>query len=245
MNRYALAAVGVAVGVAWWASRRDDGAGQGASSGLLDDVIGVFEMQQVGFTMHRKTSADLLPGSNFRRVRTANMAAVPRDLVDHPNVRAAMGMIRVAEGTASTDGYKMLFGGKLFSSYADHPRLRNPWPGSKFGYSTAAGAFQILSENPAVWDDVKDNMGLSDFSPESQRLAALGLMAYRGVLPDIIDGRIVQALGTKSVKGLGLAWEWASLPTSDGQSVYGQTPPKMTVDRVKALFVANGGVLSQ
>lgn len=139
------------------------------------------------------------------------------------NLRAFLRAIRYAEGTAGADGYRMLFGGGLFSSFSDHPRVLV----EKSGYrSTAAGAYQILSR---TWDEVRS--GLPDFSPASQDIAAARLIRRRGALADVYAGRFADAI-RKCAK------EWASLPGSP----YGQ--PVKTMAQMNSAYMGAGGAFA-
>ncbi len=146
-------------------------------------------------------------------------------MLNNPNVKAMLAVIRSGEGTADPNGYRRLFGGQLFTSFADHPRILV----KKSGYSsTAAGAYQFLSR---VWDETAKIMGLKDFSPANQDLAALGRIAARGALDDVIAGRFEIAVKK-------LAKEWASLPFSP----YGQ--PTKTLAQAKTVYLANNGTIT-
>lgn len=137
--------------------------------------------------------------------KISRMATVDKSLVNNPQVRAMLAVIRKGEGTADPAGYSRVFGGGQFSGFVDHPRQSV----TKWGYtSTAAGAYQALA---SVWDETKRLMGLRDFSPSSQDLFALGRIAARGALDDVLAGNF-----TAAVRKLGR--EWASLP----ESPYGQ-----------------------
>lgn len=145
------------------------------------------------------------------------------------NVAAFLRMIRSAEGTAGPDGYRTLFGGRLFDHFADHPRIRvEALLGGRLIASTAAGAYQILER---TWDDVWPKLQLQDFSPASQDAAAVYLIRRRGALADVRAGRFDQAVAK-------CAKEWASLPGSP----YGQ--PVKTLDQVRAVYSAAGGVFA-
>lgn len=91
---------------------------------------------------------------------------------------------------------------------------------SSGGYdSAAAGGYQFL---PGTWQGAAKALGLSDFSPKSQDLAALYLVdKKRGALDPFLKG---EKFGTVINK---LAPEWASLPTSSGGSYYGQPVKKL------------------
>lgn len=145
------------------------------------------------------------------------------------NVRAFLAAIRAAEGTAGPDGYRMLFGGGLFASYADHPRIRvTALLGGRLVTSTAAGAYQILER---TWDEARAALALPDFSPAAQDAAAVWLIRRRGALADVRAGRFEAAVSK-------VAREWASLPGSP----YGQ--PVKTLDQVRAAYEAAGGIVA-
>jgi muramidase (phage lysozyme) len=145
----------------------------------------------------------------------------PLDLAN-PNVRAMLRVIRRGEGTADDNGYRRIFGGQLFSSFADHPRVTVKASGYT---SSAAGAYQFITSS---WDETKRVMGLPDFSPRSQDLAAIGRMAARGALEDVKAGRFETAVKK-------IAREWASLPGSP----YGQ--PTISWDTARTVYAAAGG----
>ena len=75
----------------------------------------------------------------------------------------------------------------------------------------AAGRYQFI---PKTWNWISKEMNLRDFSPYSQDLAALELTRRRGV-----DPRTDQVTRENVAK---LAPEWASFPTLEGKSFYGQ-----------------------
>jgi len=138
-------------------------------------------------------------------------------------------MIRTAEGTAGRDGYRTLFGGGLFDSFADHPRqvvtaMSNGKPIS----SSAAGAYQFLRR---TWDTLAARLGLTDFSPASQDAAALELISEAGALGDVDAGRF--ALAVRKVRKI-----WASMPGAG----YGQ--PEVALNQLQAAYQAAGGVVN-
>jgi muramidase (phage lysozyme) len=149
----------------------------------------------------------------------------PKPPVQQPKIntqiQAFLKLIRVPEGTSSEDGYRIMFTGKRFSSFADHPRLLQ-CAGDLC--SDAAGAYQFLS---TTWD----SLNLPDFSPENQDKGAIELIKRRGAYQNIIDGNIRTALDKCS-------WEWASLPPGR----YGQ--PSISYAECDQLFLEFGGQLN-
>jgi len=142
------------------------------------------------------------------------------------NLYAFLNMLRYGEGTTGPNGYRTLFGGGTFDSFADHPRVKiRRKLGGKFITSSAAGAYQFLE---GTWDECAAALDLPDFSPASQDRAARFLIHRRGAMGDIIAGHFSAAV-KKCNK------EWASLPGSP----YGQ--PVLTMSRVLALYTACGG----
>ena len=129
--------------------------------------------------------------------------------------------IRTGEGTAGPKGYQTMFGGGTFNDLSRHPDrvIRSG------GYaSAAAGAYQFL---PGTWNQVAGQLGLKDFSPQSQDIAALAKARER-LMP-------IGGLATLEKEGLSprvaaaLAPEWASFPTMAGRSYYGQPVKPLTV----------------
>lgn len=149
--------------------------------------------------------------------------------IENANVRAFLRMLRVGEGTPDEDGYRRHFGGDLFDDFSDHPRRPVTRElGGKPITSTAAGAYQFLA---STWDGCRKALGLEDFSPPNQDLAAVYLIHGRRAIEDILEGRIEEAV-SKCAK------EWASLPGSP----YGQ--PVKTLDDVLGYYASYGGHLA-
>ena len=138
------------------------------------------------------------------------------------NVQGFLRVIRQGESNQDDSAYTILFGGEHFDSFADHPR-RPITRGSLT--STAAGAYQILAK---TWDGLVRQYGFSDFSPASQDAAAVALIAGRGALQLVLDGRCREAIAR-------CAKEWASLPGSP----YGQ--PTLTLEEAIQVYKAYGG----
>ena len=129
-----------------------------------------------------------------------------------PERRALLNTIRFAEGTwigGSQEGYQVLYGGDRFEDLSRHPDIvvRRRYA------SAAAGAYQFL---PTTWDQAAEELQLRDFRPASQDQAALHLVHERGALQRFDrHGLTAEVLAR-------LAPEWASLPTLEGVSHYGQ-----------------------
>jgi muramidase (phage lysozyme) len=150
-------------------------------------------------------------------------------LLDDPNVKSFFAVVRSGEGTSDSGGYSRHFGGDQFDSFADHPRkVITKKLGGKSISSTAAGAYQHLAR---TWDECASALGLADFSPKNQDLAALFLIDRRKALEDVLAGRIERAIAKCNR-------EWASLPGSP----YGQ--PVKTMEQALATYRAHGGSLS-
>lgn len=204
MNRTLLAAAVVVSAAAWWWSQQEEDEGGDALPEVLEEAA---------------TAVDAITGGVMK---LSAMGRVSPGVLNDRNVRAFLGVIRKGEGTGDAGGYTRLFGGGTFASMADHPRITV----RRGGYvSTAAGAYQFLS---STWDETARIMNLSDFGPGSQDLGAVGRIAARGALADVIAGRLEEAI-RKCAK------EWASLPFSP----YGQ--PVLSMATARAVFASAGG----
>lgn len=155
-------------------------------------------------------------------MKLSEMAKVTAAHVAHPNVQAFLRVIRRGEGTSDEGGYSRLFGGERFAGFADHPRRLVVKGAYK---STAAGAYQALE---STWDETRQVMGLPNFTPSMQDRFAVGRIAARGALADVIAGRFEAAV-RKCAK------EWASLPFSP----YGQ--PTISMATATSVYAAAGG----
>ena len=120
-----------------------------------------------------------------------------REYSKQKEIRSFLDLIGWSEGST----YKKLVGGGTFTSFADHPR-KKVWIKSIQDYSTAAGKYQFLE---STWDDVAGKLGLKDFSPLNQDIAAVFLIDRKFALEDIINGDIDDAISK-------LSWTWASFP---------------------------------
>src|SRR5574343_530325 len=147
-----------------------------------------------------------------------------RRALGHPNVAAFLRVIRAGESSQTDDAYRMMFGGGLFDVAGGwrHPNVVNHAAGLS---STAAGAYQFLYR---TWDGLTRQYPFPDFAPKCQDMGAVALIAGRGALQDVLDGRLDAAIAKCNR-------EWASLPGSP----YGQ--PVLSMARCRAVFAEYGG----
>lgn len=143
------------------------------------------------------------------------------------NVRAFLKALRLGEGTLDEDGYYRIVGGSSFDDDSQHPNIR-VWIQRYRVNSTAAGAYQII--NP-TWRGLVRQYGFDDFTPDTQDMAAVALIAGRNALRDVIAGRFAEAVAK-------CAAEWASLPGSTA----GQRTEKF--EDVLKVYTDAGGTLA-
>ena len=151
--------------------------------------------------------------------------------LDNPLTRQWLDLIAYAEGTDRTrsgQGYRTMFGGGQAPSLERHPDTVVRTKSFPRG-SAAAGRYQFM---PSTWSAASKALGLSGFGEQEQDLAAIYLMKNRGVDPtrDPITAENIAKL----------APEWASLPTLQGKSFYGQ-PVKSLNDLYDFLQRPGGG----
>jgi len=162
------------------------------------------------------------------------MARISAEEAGGRNVLAFLDMLAVSEGTddgrqpTNDDGYDVIVGGELMSSYADHPRRLVALP--RLGVSsTAAGRYQLLAR---YWDAYRKSLGLvGGYTPENQDRVAIQQIRERGALPDIQAGRFDAAV--RKVRNI-----WASLPGAG----YGQHEQK--IERLRDAYVRAGGTIT-
>lgn len=178
---------------------------------------------------YRQVSLNFKYADASTKAKTAKVSATssPSELLKNPRVRALLDTIAFAEGTRGNGDYKRVVYGTvigpanpnlpydrslvgkrnvLVGDLQRHPNLLvQVAPGLR---SSAAGRYQFLN---TTWS----GLGMKDFSPRSQDLAAIKLMQRRGMIAPLLRGDFNGAIH----KG---APEWASLPTASGGSYYGQ-----------------------
>lgn len=142
-----------------------------------------------------------------------------------PFRKAFLDTIAYSEGTynGADGGYKVLVGGGIFQSYADHPEIY-----VASANSTAAGRYQIIN---TTWrgkngkPGVKQTLGLKDFSPASQDKAAISLIEGRKALGLVDSGSFEAAVHR-------CRQEWASFPGA------GYKQHENTMAKLKSFYLA-------
>lgn len=147
------------------------------------------------------------------------------------DVQAFLYMIRSCEHRFPTDVvnddcYEIFYGGTRFADLSDHPVITGelapvPLPEHMCKaaglnspcYSTAAGAYQMIRP---TWTRLRDQLGLEDFSKDSQDRAAVELLRQNGIIAMIEAGEIEAA-----IKKAGKVW--AGLPGN----TYQQSPKQL------------------
>lgn len=158
-------------------------------------------------------------GGRVRENASANRARNEALLRD-PRVRALLDAIALGEAS----DYDVIVGGSRFSDFSQHPNKYVP----KFN-STAAGRYQF---NRATWQETAPKVGLTDFSPRSQDLAAIQLMVQEGMIESLFQGNLPQAIMRGNNR-------WASLAGAP----YGQkTLPLSSTIAAYNRSLANGPV---
>ncbi|EPJ4961927.1 hypothetical protein RBI65_17505 [Acinetobacter baumannii] len=125
-------------------------------------------------------------------------------LLNAPNVQKMLNLIASAEGVKH--GYNTLFGNERLSDLSWHPGIKKGFTQTdgKKNATTAAGRYQFLED---TWNGVAKQLGLKDFSPKNQDIAAVALLAQNGALPSVLKGDFKTAIQKSGST-------WASLPSS-------------------------------
>ncbi len=142
----------------------------------------------------------------------ANRSEFYKEALQDPRVKALLDTISFAEGTSGPEGYRTMFTGKLFDTTRGwlHPDKVNTGGGYS---STAAGRYQMLTP---TYKMAARATGTTGFTPAEQDLQAVYLLDNRKALEPLLRGEDVGSVINM------LAPEWASLPTRQGRSYYGQ-----------------------
>lgn len=128
------------------------------------------------------------------------------EALKNPNVQLFLDLLAEAEGASK--GYNTLFGGSVLQDLSDHPKIMQDYLNSKTGEvskTSAAGRYQFKKDS---WEEQEKRLGLTDFTPHSQDLAAVGLMMYK---PSTLEA-LKKGDFNKALKDYGSYW--ASLPSS-------------------------------
>jgi muramidase (phage lysozyme) len=144
----------------------------------------------------------------------AEVLGVPTGAVNTAIPAEGRALLNTIAATESAGRYNVRYGGntpKTFQDYGDHPRVAEPiTSGPDVGKSSsAAGRYQFVAP---TWDAQKAKLGLKDFSPENQDLAAwdLAQTEYKNktgkdLLTTLKSGQTADVLPT-------LSGQWSSLP---------------------------------
>ncbi|CAN0621110.1 Glycoside hydrolase [Burkholderia multivorans] len=104
------------------------------------------------------------------------------------NLSAFLYMLRMGE---SSNRYNVIYGGQTFSDYSHHPNIWVPIPNDpRHRGSTAAGAYQFIH---GTWEGLAARLGLVDFSPASQDVAAAQFLTDLGAMQFIEAGDVAGA----------------------------------------------------
>ncbi|MGP5563720.1 peptidoglycan-binding protein [Vreelandella alkaliphila] len=200
-----------------------------------DDVDGLFgpatQRSVRSFQKSRELLVDGVVGRNTWGALMAQQEVPAKSQASQEaNLRAFLDTIAHAEGTdryGNNDGYDVIVGGELLSDFSDHPNKR-VWLPAYGIHSTAAGRYQILHR---FWRHYKAQLGLPDFSQDSQDRYAVQQIRERRAYDDVLNGRIADAIRK-------CANIWASFPGAG----YGQR--EVAVQDLLDFYQQRGGVLS-
>lgn len=174
-----------------------------------------------------------------------------RDILNNPNIKGFLAMLKFSEGVApEQDAYRTLFGwtpqnNKLFDNgFVDHPREKFPfYVKGVEDFSDAAGAYQLMSytfddllakvkiENLTL-PQLAKSLNIPIFHPTMQDLYACVLISRANGLNYVCNGYIEDAI--KQCNGT-----WASLTGAK----YGQPTKALSV--LLPIYTGNGGKLNE
>lgn len=120
------------------------------------------------------------------------------------NLQKFLNLIGWAEGA----DYNIGFGGRVINDLSWHPYAQRQF---RYGNSTtsAAGKYQFQR---GTWDNDAGILGLQNFSPQSQDIAAVYEIDKAGALNDVLQGNVVSAVSkTQNI--------WQSFITRPLQSI--------------------------
>lgn len=145
------------------------------------------------------------------------------------NVRAFLRVIRQGESSQGEEAYRMRYHPSVrsyFGSFDQHPRMFEATPDGR--RSSAAGAYQIVA---TTWDEFAPQLGLTDFTPRSQDICAVALIARRGALAPLLAGEFDEAVAL-------CRQEWTSLPGA------AENRAGWTIARARQVYAEHGGTFA-
>jgi muramidase (phage lysozyme) len=148
--------------------------------------------------------------SGSQKAPSDSVQPISDEDLKHPNVQKALQYVNAYEGKPKAN---QAYGYKEFNDLSRHPNMPIKF-NDKGDITTAAGTYQITA--PA-WEEQAKKQGLTDFSPQNQDKAAVGIMRDIGALDAFVQGDF-----DKGKKLLGL--KWASIPGSTIGKSTGQIP---------------------
>lgn len=108
--------------------------------------------------------------------------------VNNPNVHAFLDTIADGEGA----NYNTIFCGGTFSNFNKHPSTKRTCNGYT---SDAAGRYQFLNVvYPYTWAGLVASYGIPDFSPASQDVGAVILLAQKNAIAPLLRGDLQTAI---------------------------------------------------
>lgn len=188
-----------------------------------------------GRILHHRATRSTTPSADskakvvwIKPTKEERLAENKGNLADQ-NIQAFLKAIAEAEG----GGYDFKYG-------AIRGKRNDPWrftdfsthPGAGFGgKTTAAGMYQ---ENIDTWREMGGNMGLSDFTPETQDLVAVEILRIIKAIDKIKAGDISGALDKASHR-------WSSLPQGKGLPGHYPTQPSVSFEMFESNYNKFGG----
>lgn len=154
--------------------------------------------------------------------------------LEDPRVQRFLDYINMYEGSPQPN---QMVGYYQFDDLSQHPNKRVKF-NKRGDKSTAAGAYQLINR---TWQDQAKKQGLTDFSLENQKRAAVGVLKETGALDALMKGDVEKAKQRA-------ARAWASIPGSTIGAATGQSakfnpraeqvladiaPPTRTAEAVK------------
>lgn len=129
--------------------------------------------------------------------------------LEDPRVQRFLDYINMYEGSPQPN---QMVGYRRFDDLSQHPNKRVKF-NERGDKSTAAGAYQLINR---TWQDQAKKQGLTDFSLENQKRAAVGVLKETGALDALMKGDVEKAKQRA-------ARAWASIPGSTIGAATGQS----------------------